>query len=81
MLVIPEIDLSRGRCVRLTESGYEEEKVYFVEPDVTTRAMAVPGSRLAAVLVAPPPGEDGAVAAPDPPKKAKRRPPPTAGIQ
>jgi phosphoribosylformimino-5-aminoimidazole carboxamide ribotide isomerase len=41
MLVIPEIDLSRGRCVRLTESGYEEEKVYFVEPVLMARLWRV----------------------------------------
>ncbi len=32
MLVIPEIDLRKGRCVRLTDGRYEDENVYFVEP-------------------------------------------------
>jgi len=41
MLVIPEIDLRSGRCVRLTDVGYEDEKVYFVDPVAMARLWRV----------------------------------------
>ncbi len=32
MLIIPAIDLSKGRCVRLTQGRFEEETVYYDDP-------------------------------------------------
>src|SRR5688500_14539289 len=50
MLVIPEIDLRQGRCVRLTDGRYEDEQVYFVEPVRMARLWRVMNARVLHVV-------------------------------
>lgn len=50
MLVIPEIDLRRGRCVRLTDGRYEDEKVFFVDPVRMARLWRVMNARVLHVV-------------------------------
>jgi phosphoribosylformimino-5-aminoimidazole carboxamide ribotide isomerase len=45
MLVIPAIDLSRGRCVRLTQGRFEEETVYYDDPVQAALAWQAQGAR------------------------------------
>ena len=46
MLVIPAIDIRAGRCVRLHQGDYEEEKVYFDDPVKMAKLWRVQNARL-----------------------------------
>lgn len=46
LLVIPAIDLRGGRCVRLRQSGYEEEAVYFDDPVKMARLWRVQNAKV-----------------------------------
>ena len=45
MLIIPAIDLSGGRCVRLTQGRFEEETVYYDDPVQAALTWQAQGAR------------------------------------
>ncbi|HHT9120864.1 MAG TPA: 1-(5-phosphoribosyl)-5-[(5-phosphoribosylamino)methylideneamino]imidazole-4-carboxamide isomerase [Candidatus Hypogeohydataceae bacterium YC41] len=45
MLIIPAIDLSGGRCVRLTQGRFEEETVYYDDPVQAALAWQAQGAQ------------------------------------
>ncbi len=50
MLVIPAIDLRAGRCVRLRQGDYEDEKVYFDDPVKMAKLWRVQNARILHVV-------------------------------
>src|SRR5262245_14606875 len=50
MLVVPAIDLKRGRCVRLTEGRQASEKVYDLDPVGVAREYRLAGATLIHVV-------------------------------